>query len=47
MFGWFKKQKKFFTEEELTGIINAIQQAEQRTSGEVRVFVESRCNRAV
>jgi len=37
------RKKEIFTEEEKQLIINAIQQAEQRTSGEVRVFVESRC----
>ena len=33
----------FFTEEESKLIVKAIRHAEQRTSGEVRVFVESRC----
>jgi uncharacterized membrane protein len=37
------KKKEFFTAEEKQLIISAIQQAEQRTSGEVRVFVERRC----
>ena len=37
------RKKEIFTEEEKQLIINAIQQAEHRTSGEVRVFVESRC----
>ena len=42
LFPWQKKED-FFTKEEKAQIIEAIQQAEQRTSGEVRVFVESRC----
>jgi uncharacterized membrane protein len=33
----------FFDEEESRIIVKAIRHAEQRTSGEVRVFVESRC----
>jgi uncharacterized membrane protein len=42
LFPWQKK-KEFFSEEEKQQIVAAIQQAEQRTSGEVRVFIESRC----
>ncbi len=42
MFSIFKK-KRFFTDAETQQIIAAIRQAERRTSGEVRVFVESRC----
>ena len=42
MFSFFKK-KPFFTEEEKKLIVDAVQHAEKRTSGEVRVFVESRC----
>ncbi len=41
-FPW-QKQKEFFTEEEKARLVSAIQQAEQRTSGEIRIFVESRC----
>ena len=37
------KRKQFFTEEEKQAIVKAVQKAEQRTSGEVRVFVERRC----
>ena len=43
MFSFFKK-KDFFTEEEKLQIIEAVRNAEKRTSGEVRVFVESRCS---
>ncbi|HEV8286113.1 MAG TPA: TPM domain-containing protein [Chitinophagaceae bacterium] len=42
MFSLFKK-KEFFTPEEKQTIVEAVQKAEQRTSGEVRVFVENRC----
>ena len=42
MFSFFKK-KEFFTAEEKRSIAEAVQSAEQRTSGEIRVFVESRC----
>jgi uncharacterized membrane protein len=42
MFGLFKK-KEFFTTEEKQSIVEAVRQSEQRTSGEVRVFVEARC----
>ena len=42
LFPWQKK-KDFFTEEERTRIIEAIRLAEQRTSGEVRVFIENKC----
>jgi len=37
------RRKEFFTDDEKQSIVDAIQSAEQRTSGEVRVFVESRC----
>lgn len=40
----FLKRKDFFTEEEKLQIIEAVRNAERRTSGEVRVFVESRCS---
>jgi len=43
MFSLFKK-KNFFTAEEQQLIIGAIQNAERMTSGEVRVFVESKCS---
>ncbi len=42
MFSLFKK-KEFFSQEEKEKIIAAIRHAEECTSGEVRVFVESRC----
>ncbi|HUS02784.1 MAG TPA: TPM domain-containing protein, partial [Chitinophagaceae bacterium] len=42
MFSLFKK-KEFFSKEENEKIVAAIRHAEECTSGEVRVFVESRC----
>src|SRR5258705_9474175 len=44
MFSLFKKKKVFFTSEQREHIVEAIQSAERRTSGEIRVFVESRCS---
>jgi uncharacterized membrane protein len=41
--GFLRKKKDFFTEAEKKAIVEAISNAERRTSGEVRVFVESRC----
>lgn len=43
IFPW-KKRKEFFTAEEKLGIVEALRNAEHMTSGEVRVFVESRCS---
>ncbi len=37
------RKKEFFTDEEKQTIIEAVKNAEHRTSGEVRVFVEGRC----
>lgn len=42
LFPWVKK-KALFTDEESHMVVKAIRHAEQRTSGEVRVFVESKC----
>lgn len=42
MFGLFKK-KPFFSEKEQQQIVQAVQGAELRTSGEIRIFVESYC----
>jgi uncharacterized membrane protein len=43
MFSIFKKNKDLFSAEEKQLIVEAVQHAEQRTSGEVRVYVERRC----
>lgn len=42
MFSLFKK-KEFFSAEENEKIVAAIRNAEKSTSGEVRVFIESKC----
>jgi uncharacterized membrane protein len=44
MFGLFRtKPARYFSDEENRRVVAAIQEAERRTSGEVRVFVEKRC----
>lgn len=42
LFPW-QKQPVFFSADETERILAAIQSAERRTSGEVRIFVESHC----
>ena len=42
IFPWQKK-KDFFSQEENQQLVDAIQKAEHQTSGEVRIFVESKC----
>ena len=45
MFGLFKKQPApLMSAEESAIIVEAINEAERNTTGEIRVFVESRCN---
>jgi len=44
MFSFFRKKKDFFTAEEQERIVDAIRKSEKMTSGEVRVFIESRCS---
>lgn len=39
-----KKQRIFFSDEEQERIVDSIQKAEKDTSGEVRLFIESKCN---
>jgi uncharacterized membrane protein len=39
----FSRKKDFFSKDENELIVRAIRDAEQQTSGEVRVFVESKC----
>ena len=39
----FLTKKNFFSEEEKKLIVDAVKEAEQQTSGEIRVYVESRC----
>ena len=38
----FRKKKELFTEDEKARVVQAIRQAERLTSGEIRLFVESR-----
>ncbi len=46
--GWFdflqKKPAQYFAAPELETIVQSIRNAEKQTSGEVRVFIESRCS---
>ena len=42
LFPW-QKQKDLFTVTERQSIVDAIRSSEKRTSGEIRVFIESRC----
>ncbi|QNA45333.1 TPM domain-containing protein [Lacibacter sediminis] len=44
IFSFFTKQKDWFTPAEHEAIVNAIRASEKRTSGEIRVFIESRCS---
>ena len=44
LFPFFRRNKSFFPEEDTRLIVKAIRQAEKSTSGEVCVFVESRCS---
>jgi uncharacterized membrane protein len=39
----FNKKKEFFTPEQQERMVEAIRQAEKNTSGEVRVFIETKC----
>ena len=43
LFPFFKK-KEIFSEKEKEQIVQSIKHAEMQTSGEVRVFIESRCS---
>jgi uncharacterized membrane protein len=44
VFGFLKRKRRFFSEEEKLLVSNAIRQAEQCTSGEIRVYIESKCS---
>jgi uncharacterized membrane protein len=44
MFSFLKRKNKFFSAEENNRIMEAIREAEKQTSGEIRVFVESKCS---
>jgi len=42
IFSFFKKKRVFFSPEDQRQIVDAIQQAEKETSGEIRIYVESK-----
>lgn len=42
LFSFFRKPKQYFTAPEMEAMVEAIRLAEQQTSGEIRVFVESK-----
>ncbi len=42
IFSFFKKKRVFFSPEDQKQIVDAIQQAEKETSGEIRIYVESK-----
>lgn len=44
IFSFLTKRQDWFTQSEHAAIIEAIRASEKRTSGEIRVFVESRCS---
>ena len=45
MFGLFKRKPvSYFSEEEKDIIVRSIGKAEQKTSGEIRIYIESHCN---
>lgn len=45
MFNWFRnKAEDYFTPHQKSVIVAAIKQAEKQTSGEVRVYIESKCS---
>jgi len=45
MFNWFRnKAEDYFTPHQKDVIVAAVKQAEKQTSGEVRVFIESKCS---
>ncbi len=44
IFSFLTRHKDWFTPAEHEAIVNAIRASEKRTSGEIRVFIESRCS---
>lgn len=40
---WLSKKKEFFSPDQRDRIVSAIREAEQQTSGEIRLYVESHC----
>ncbi|NCI51290.1 TPM domain-containing protein [Sediminibacterium roseum] len=47
MFDFLFKKKEYFTAEQQEQVVNAIRQAETATSGEVRIYIETKCKTAV
>ncbi|HNO55769.1 MAG TPA: TPM domain-containing protein, partial [Chitinophagaceae bacterium] len=45
MFNLFRKKNKFFTDEEHHAFVKAIRHAEKMTSGEIRLYIESKCKK--
>ncbi|MBS1655758.1 MAG: TPM domain-containing protein [Bacteroidetes bacterium] len=43
LFPILRKPRPFFTVEEREHIVDAVKSAEKRTSGEIRVYIESKC----
>lgn len=43
MFSFFSKKKSLLNDEDTRVVVKAIRHAEQHTSGEVRVYIESHC----
>lgn len=44
IFPFTKKKRQFFTAEQQQELVAAIQKAEKHTSGEIRVYIESKCS---
>jgi uncharacterized membrane protein len=42
IFSFFRKQQQYFTPQQTEQILTAIRNAERQTSGEIRIFIESR-----
>lgn len=47
MFDFLSRKKQYFTAEQQELVVNAIRQAETATSGEVRIYIETKCKTAV
>jgi uncharacterized membrane protein len=43
IFDWFRSAQQHFSEADEQRIVEAIRQAEMRTSGEIRIYIEHRC----
>ena len=45
MFNLFRKKNNLFTDEEHHAFVKAIRNAEKKTSGEIRLYIESKCKK--